>query len=231
MKQVMTLLMLCMSLKAFALTPEDIIKRADAIRNPSESYSMQVSLTDNQGSEESAFEVYLKGNDKTLIKTMAPKRDVGRNMLMLEENMWLYISNLKRSVRISLSQKLSGQAANGDISRMRWYGDYDVKKDGEDKKTWFLHLTAKKKGLTYEQIKVTIDKKTFRPLKASYLSLNGMPLKYVDFADYKLMEGMDRPSRLVITDATNKTKVTNVIIKEMKKMALPDSLFNKNNFK
>ena len=35
--------------------------------------------------------------------------------------------SLKRAIRVSLSQKLMGEAANGDISRMRWYGDYNVK--------------------------------------------------------------------------------------------------------
>lgn len=231
MKKLWFILSVFVGLQVFAQTADEIIKKADDIRNPSESYSMVVSLRDTDSQEESQFEVFLKGNDKTLIKTLAPKRDVGRDMLMLEENMWLYITNLKRSVRISLSQKLSGQAANGDISRMRWHGDYQAKMKGQDKKTWTIHLMALKKGLTYEQIEVKIEKKSFKPLSAVYLSLNGKPLKNVTFSDYKLLEGKNRPSRLVIADATNKNKVTNMVIQSMKKAELPDSLFNKNNFK
>ena len=68
---------------------------------------------------------------------------------MLDENMWVFIPNLKRSVRVGLSQKLTGQAANGDISRMRWSGDYTPKLLKETKKSWLLHLQAKKKGLTH----------------------------------------------------------------------------------
>ena len=47
---------------------------------------------------------------------------------------WVFIPNLKRSVRVGLSQKLTGQAANGDISRMRWSGDYTPKLLKETKK-------------------------------------------------------------------------------------------------
>src|SRR5687768_13390094 len=115
---------------AESVTPEAIIEKADAIRNPAESFRMQVQVKNSEG-DSSRFEVLTKGKDKTLIKTLAPRRDLGRNMLMLEENMWAYIPNLKRAVRVGLNQKLTGEAANGDISRMRWSGDYDAKLENE----------------------------------------------------------------------------------------------------
>lgn len=227
----LVLTLLSLQLAKAAENAEQIIKRADDIRNPSESYMMEVLLSGSEGEEDSRFEVYLKGNDKTLVKTLAPKRDVGRNMLMLEENMWLYIPNLKRSVRISLAQKLSGQASNGDISRMRWYGDYRASIMKEDKKSWTIHLEALKKGLTYEKINAVIEKKSYRPLSATYLSLNDMPLKNVIFSEFKKMEGKERPAKLIISEATNKNKSTTLSIVTMKKMNLPDTLFNKNTFK
>src|SRR5262249_12942435 len=131
-------------------TAEEILKRADAVRNPADSFEMTVEVMSSGQDEPRVFDVKLKGKDKTLVKTLSPSADRGRNLLMLAEDMWAYVPNLGRPVRVSLSQKLTGQAANGDISRMRWSGDYDVAIEAEFAKGWVLALNANKEGLTYD---------------------------------------------------------------------------------
>ncbi|MEC8623647.1 MAG: outer membrane lipoprotein-sorting protein [Bdellovibrionota bacterium] len=209
---------------------EDILKRADEVRNPSDSFFMKVKVT-NKGEEEkpSQFDVSIKGNNRTLIKTLLPKRDRGRNLLMLDENMWVFIPNLKRSVRVGLSQKLTGQAANGDISRMRWSGDYTPKLLKETKKSWLLHLQAKKKGLTYEQLKVLISKKGFRPRQAHLMSVSGKLLKKIYYQGYKKLAGRLRPSQMNIVDAINDNKKSLIEIEEMEARDFQTALFNKRN--
>ncbi|MEE2742669.1 MAG: outer membrane lipoprotein-sorting protein [Bdellovibrionota bacterium] len=209
-------------------TASDILKRADEVRNPSDSFFMKVKVT-NLGDEDnpSIFDVSIKGNNKTLIKTLLPKRDRGRNLLMLEENMWVYIPNLKRSVRVGLSQKLTGQAANGDISRMRWSGDYTPTILKATEKSWLLHLQATKKGLTYEQLKVLISKKGFRPRQAHLMSVSGKLLKKIYYQSYKKMAGRLRPTQMNIIDALNETKKSLIQIEEMERKDFQTALFNK----
>ena len=130
--------LLVMFLGAFISTlavATDLLVEVDKYRNPSDAYSMSVKIISSSEKEDSSFLVYLKGNDKTLIKVLSPKKTLGRNMLMIGENMWVYIPNIRRSVRVSLSQKLTGEAANGDISRMRWAGDYTHKVEKKDATT------------------------------------------------------------------------------------------------
>ena len=209
-------------------TASDILKRADEVRNPSDSFFMKVKVT-NLGDEDnpSIFDVSIKGNNRTLIKTLLPKRDRGRNLLMLEENMWVYIPNLKRSVRVGLSQKLTGQAANGDISRMRWSGDYTPTILKATEKSWLLHLQANKKGLTYEQLKVLISKKGFRPRQAHLMSVSGKLLKKIYYQSYKKMAGRLRPTQMNIIDALNETKKSLIQIEEMERKDFQTALFNK----
>ncbi len=207
-----------------AQSAEDILKKADEVRNPAESYQMVVDVQNKDG-DTSRFEVKVKGGRKTLVKTLAPARDRGRNMLMIGEDMWAYVPNLKRSVRIALNQKLTGEAANGDISRMRWSGDYEVKIEKQEPKAWILFLTANKKGLTYDKIRLWVAKDQFRPLKAEYLALSGDVLKNARFEDYKQMEGTERPGTLVITDAKRKTQTTTLTISEVKKASFPEAIF------
>lgn len=225
---------LLMSLFAFSLahaelTPDELLKKADDIRNPSDSFQMKVSVQSTGETDRSEFEVFLKGKNKTLVKTLLPRRDRGRNMLMIDENMWVFIPNLKREVRISLAQKLTGQTANGDISRMRWHGDYEaqlVKKEGTNLQ---LALSAKKKGLTYDKMNLWVDKKTGRPEKAEYLTVTGKKLKEAFFQDYKEIAGGIRPTKIVINDAVKKEDSSILMITDMMTKDFPDSLFVREN--
>lgn len=204
----------------------DWVKKADQIRNPSQSFEMNVKVDD--GSSQTEFIVFLKGQDKTLIVTKSPARDKGRNMLMLDRDFNAYVPNLKRSMRLSLAQKLSGQVSNGDISRTRWFGDYSVQLEKDTKDQVQLLLKANKDNLTYAAIRLWIDKTNNHPLKAEYLGLNAQTiLKRAYFEDYKTMAGALRPTTLRIEDVNNKTSY--VRISDMKNKTFDDSFFTVRN--
>ena len=150
---------------------------------------------------------------------------------MLEEDMWAFIPNLNRAVRVSLSQKLTGEAANGDISRTRWSGDYKSHIEEENSSEWQLLLSGNKKGLTYDKIRVWIQKKDFAPLRAEYLSLANKVLKKVYYKNYKTMAGGMRPSEIHIHDAVKEESKSILKIVNMEVRTFEDSLFNQNNLK
>jgi outer membrane lipoprotein-sorting protein len=209
----------------FNLQAADLLEEIDQYRNPSDSYLMQVRIVSSKD-EEASFLVYLKGYDKTLIKVLAPKKNVGKNMLMIGENMWVYVPNIKRSVRVSLNQKLTGEAANGDISRMRWAGDYKyaVQKKGDQELE--LLLEGVKEGLTYAKIRVWVDNKDKRPLKADFLTLSGKVIKTATYEDYKPLLGMNRPTKIHIVDHLKKDQYSDILIEKMENKKFPDTLFS-----
>ena len=220
------------SAEAKNFTPDEIIQRADEVRCPSESYFMEVEVT-SRGQEEGnvRLEVFTKGREKTRVNTIAPARDKGRNMVMIGEDMWVYVPNLKRAVRVALNQKLTGQAANGDVSRMRWWGDYTATSESEDSRAWNLMRTAKKKGLTYEKMRVSIEKKSFRPMKAEYLSLGGKILKRSQFREYRQIAGAIRPTEIHIQDASNADDASVIRILKLEPKNSSDAIFNHNALK
>ena len=203
-----------------ASSPVEILKKVDAIRNPAESYDMRVRIG------ESLFLVLISGNSRTIVKTLDPARDRGRDLLMIDEEMWAYIPNLKRAVRVSLSQKLTGQAANGDISRMRWSGDYVPQIESQEADAWILSLKAAKKGLTYERIRVWVSKKDHSPQKAEYLTDAGKVLKRAQFEEYRMMAGRLRPTRLEIQSAVNSSESSTLKMESMTPKKFSESLFN-----
>ena len=221
------LLLLWIDQSMAAVSPQEMIKLADEIRNPAESYLMRVEVLSAE--KNSLFEVYLVGNDKTLIKTLAPERDRGRNLLMLGENMWAYVPNLKRAIRVSVSQKLTGDAANGDLARMRWSNDYLASLQEELGDSYLIFLKAQKKGLTYDQLRVWIDKANFRPRKVEYLRINGKVIKTAHFQEYRLIAGKERPTLMEIEDASGGGKLTKLLIKQMQPMDFATSMFQPQN--
>lgn len=215
--------------KAAAVDPEVILKKADDIRSPSLDYQMTVSVKNSNG-DISEFDVSSKGKDKTVIRTLKPTRDKGRNFLMIREEMWAHVPNLGRAVRVSLNQKLTGQASNGDIARMRWSGDYKPVIESETDKEWTLYLTALRQGLTYDKLRLWVEKGTFKPLRAEYLTVQGTPLKRGEFGGWKDMAGEIRPTEIKHIDA--KSGDTSVMsIMDIKTKSFPDSLFEQSSLK
>ena len=199
-----------------------LLKKADAIRNPAESYKMRIRV--KGGDSEQELEVWLKGTDRTLIVTRAPAKDRGRNMLMLDRDFYTYVPNLKRSLRLSLAQKMSGPVANGDIARTRWAGDYDATIEKTDKNETQLLLDGNKPNLTYEKIRLWIETGSARPVRAEFLSLDAKTvLKTAAFETYKPMAGTERPTILRIKEPTGKEST--ISIESMNVQALEDSLF------
>lgn len=205
---------------------ERLLKTSDEIRNPGETYQMELTVENDE--TKSTFIVYLKGKDKTLIVTKEPAKDRGRNMLMLDRDFYAYIPNLKRSVRLPLSQRMSGQVANGDIARTRWYGDYNVKVEKETKTEVQLLLTGNRNNLTYQKIRLWVETTSAKPLRAEYLSINGDTiLKKASFENYKQIEGKKRPSQITISDLNGKSSKIKIIT--MKQTTLSDSIFTERN--
>ena len=228
MKAILSIMISILATSLHAETAEHILQKADEIRAPSESYRMLVSVESSDQSH-FRFEIKIGGKDTSLIRTLEPSREVGKNFLMIQEDMWAYVPNIKRSLRVTLNQKLTGQAANGDISRMTWVGDYAPTLESESSEQWVLILKAQKRGLTYDGIRVWIDKTNFRPLKGEYLSTQGKVLKKVAFSDYKEIAGNVRPSKIVIENAEKSGEFSELRIIEMEKMNFPSSVFVQNN--
>jgi len=206
-----------------------ILQKADDVRSPSQSYKLKVRVIPTD-EPESEWEVLIKGKDKTLTTALKPAKDKGKKILMLEESMWLYLPKLKKSIRVSLNQKLTGQAANGDISRMRWAGDYKSKIEKEEDGAWVLFMEAEKEGLTYYKIRLWVDKKGYRPIKAEYLTKSAKVLKRAEFSDYREMAGAKRPGKTTIKDEASGQKTVLEILSQ-EPMEFPDTMFNQNNLK
>lgn len=77
---------------------------------------------------------------------------------------------------------------------------------------------------------MNVEKRTFRPISAEYLSSAVKVLKRASFGGYKLMSGRVRPTELTIQSAVNQNDQSKLIVESMEKKAFSASQFNPQRF-
>ncbi len=220
------------------LTADQILLKADEVRNPQLDYTSQVKVTSlKPGREPSAatYEVMIKGRDKTVIKTLTPPVDRGRVLLMLGKDLWAFLPDVSKPLRISLQERLLGEVANGDIARVNFYGDYTAEvlrtEDIELRSYYVLSLTAKADDVTYAKGILWVDKENFSPLKAEFYGISGRILKTCSYEDYKELAEGRRPSKLVMRDPIVKGQMSTIEYDKMDAAPIPDKYFTKDYMK
>ena len=128
-KALLSLVLCLVTLPSAALDGAQILQKVDRNLEP-ESYESYRQLTDIQpdGSKKvSVLYTMKKGRDKIVALFLAPASDKGRVTLRLGDNMWLYIPDVGRSIRITSLQSVTGSVFNNaDILRIDYTAEYDV---------------------------------------------------------------------------------------------------------
>jgi hypothetical protein len=224
---------------AWADQAGEIVRDADRARRPGESFVWRIIVTSQEAKKEPSvdgFEVFVKGASRVFVKFIAPPRNVGRSLLGLDRDLWIYLPDAGKPVRIPLSQRLVGQVANGDIARVDYAGDYlptlagDETVDGVP--CHVLDLKAKTKDVTYAAIKYWISRDGRRPLKAEFYAGTGTLLKTGRFDNYReIAGGHPLATRLTLTDAIRKDRTSVIDYGQITVRDLPDKYFDKNYMK
>lgn len=224
--------------EAISLTPDELVARADEIRSPQLDYTVDVAVTSvSSGGEKkkAGYEVLIKGRDRTIIKTLSPEIDRGRTLLMLGTDLWAFLPDVSKPIRISLQQRLIGDVANGDIARANFSGDYKASfsktETRESKDYHVLELTAISDKVTYSRVLYWIGKNNYRPYKAEFYAISGRLLKTCFFEGYKTLAGAQRPSRLVLKDPLEKERLSIIEYSNMQVTDLPEKFFSKDYMK
>ncbi len=219
-----------------AVDANQILKNVDEIRLPSGDVEFDVEIVDFKGNKQlrsTLYAVKSRGNESTLVDTVAPERQKGRKLLMLKDNLWFYTPDIKRSTRVSLNQKLTGEVANGDLAKVSFFEDYSASILGEEKKAnkemYKLELKAKSSSTTYPRIVLWVEKSNNRPVQAQYFALSGKKLKMGVFTNYQPNDGVVRPTTFIITDSLDPAKKSEMRYSKIRKSSLSDAIFSKEN--
>lgn len=221
------------SVRSIAATPDAdaLLKRSDSYRNGWSSYVLHVKITtyeSNKPNEERLYEVSQKGTEKTYVDFLSP-RDKGRHLLMLGDDMWVYLPDTSRPVRITPLERLSGDASNGDVARTNYSVDYTptfvrAEKVGADP-CYVLELTAKRKGSTYQRILYWVRTEDARPVRAEFYLTSGKHIKSATFDEFATVAGKPQLRRLTLYDEIRHNSRSVLEYSGIAPRELPDKLF------
>lgn len=219
-------------------SPKEIVSRADAIRFPQSAYEVDVtvrSIASGRQTDVRKYRILSKGNDKTLVITSEPAADRGQILLMKDRDLWLYVPNLSQPIRLPLSQRLTGQVANGDLARSNFTGDYNATilrtEEVDGRSHWVLELIAAERSMTYNRLLYWVEQAGFRPYKAEFYGLSGKLLKTCRYQNYIEAGGTRRPRTVVMDDALTAGSQSILDYSSFRVKDIPDKFFTKDYLK
>lgn len=211
-----------------------IVEQADEIRFPQRGFQVHVVVTStarDRDPDVREYDILSKERDKTLVKTTAPAMDRGQILLMRGKDLWVFMPNVSQPIRLALSQRLTGQVANGDLARANFSGDYVPTLTGSDtirgEGYHVLELKAVDRSVTYNRVVYWVNKGNSRPYKAEFYAVSGKLLKTCIYQNFKEAAGSIRPLTLVMEDALSEGGKSVLEYSSFQLRELPDRYFTK----
>jgi outer membrane lipoprotein-sorting protein len=220
----------------FALSPagyagenEKLLKEIDRNLNPEsyESYRKLINIEPDGRKKEFVMFSVKKGLEKMIVLFISPASEKGRSTLRLGDNMWLYIPNVGKPVRItSLQSVVGGVFNNADILALDYAAEYNVEKVEGSGENYLLHLKAKTKTVAYDRIRMWADKNKKLPVKIECLTEKNMLIKTLYFKKIKEFGGgIVRPSVIETDSPLYKGYKSIMIFAKLKKRTVKDEAF------
>ena len=214
---------------ALALDGEAILRQVDRKLNP-ESYEMYrklINIEPDGRKKEFVLFTVKKGRDKMVALFLDPPSEKGRATLRLGDNMWLYIPNVGKPIRItSLQSVVGGVFNNADILNLDYSVEYGVEKAVEEAKVYLLDLKAKSGAVAYDRLKMRVDRASLTPIEIEAYAASGLLIKTLRFKDMKdFGGGLRRPATMETDSPLYKGYKSVMLYGSIKARTLSDEVF------
>lgn len=228
-KIIIAVLLLVLASPALAVDKDSLLLQVDRNLNPDsyESYKKLINIEPDGKKKEFVLFTVKKGKDKVAAMFLSPASEKGRSTLRLGENMWLYIPNVGKPIRItSLQSVVGGVFNNSDILRLDYTSEYNVEKMEDMSGEYILHLKAKTKTVAYDKLKMWVNKEKLVPTRIECLTQASMLVKTIYFKDVKdFGGGIVRPAVIETDSPLYKGYKSVMIFAKMNARELDDEVF------
>jgi outer membrane lipoprotein-sorting protein len=225
-------LILGLALPAWSLSGQEILKKVDENLQPSdfEMYRKIINIEPDGDKKEFVLWFLKKDIDKVVTLFISPASEKGRSTLRLGDNMWLYIPNVGKPLRItSMQSVVGGVFNNSDIMRLDYSHEYDAKEYSGKGSEYVLELKAKSGSVAYDRLRMWVLKKELVPTKIECYAATGMLIKTLIFKEIKdIGDGVVRPAVMETQSPLYKGYKSIMISARLKKRELADEVFTLN---
>jgi outer membrane lipoprotein-sorting protein len=220
---------LLLAFPAYAVDGAKLLEQVDKNMSPEsyESHRKIINLEPDGKKKEYIYFTAKKGTDKMAGLFLSPASEKGRSTLRLGDNMWLYIPNVGKPIRItSLQSIIGGVFNNADILALDYSVEYNCEKVEVLSDEHLLLLKAKTKTVAYDRLKMWVDKNKNLPTKIECLTEANMLIKTLYFKDIKdFGAGLVRPAVIETDSPLYKGYKSIMVFAKIKKRDFKDEVF------
>lgn len=232
MKRLLPILFLFVTSSVFALDGDRILKQVDRnLAPPSyEMYRKLVNIEPDGSKKEYVMFTAKKGRDRMVSLFLAPASDEGRTTLRQGDNMWMYLPDVGRPLRItSLQTIVGGIFNNSDLMRLEYSVEYKVTSASESGGEYLLDLKARTSSVAYDRLKMWVDKRRVLPTKIEAYAASGLLIKTLRYKDIKSFGGgITRPATLQTDSPLHKGYKSIMKFAKIKARKFRDEVFTLN---
>ena len=211
------------------LSAESILEQVDKKLSPNsaESYKKLINIEPDGSKKEFLLYQVKKDKNKMVSLFLQPDSEKGRSTLRLDDNMWLYLPDVGKPIRItSMQSVVGGVFNNSDIMQLDFSAEYDIKAQKEENGHIVLDLKAKNESVAYDHLVMEVDKKTLTPTKIICYTSTDMLIKTLYYKDIKdFGGGIVRPAVIETDSPLYKGYKSIMVYGKMIERAFPNEIF------
>lgn len=216
----------------FALTADQIIKFIDdnLTFNEGEMVVSIIDIKNNKVNKQLKANIKFKKDTGTLMEFISPAREKNKKILMIKDNMWLFVPGISRPIRLSGKDSFMGTSfSNRDLMDFDMNNDYKGKIIESTDDIYVLDLAATNKNVTYPRVVVYVDRNSLLPRKEELYTISGNLIKTIDFLETKNFSGKIRPSIIIVKDVLTQGNETKIVLETMVEKNVNETIFSPQN--
>jgi outer membrane lipoprotein-sorting protein len=226
-----------------AKTATEMVTHSE-FQSQGESMSATVSMIveHDQNKRDMKFKIWQTGHDNALVKILSPAKDKDTGSLRIKFDLWQYLPNVNRVIRIPSSMMLQSwmgsDFTNDDLVKASSQSrDYTHTIEGNDKIgdepiVKILCTPKPDAPVVWGKIRLWLRAKDDVPLRQEFYNEHGELLKSLEGTNVKVIGKHNFPTHLVMSNlkkAGNKTTMDFADVKFDEK--IPDTMFTQENLK
>ena len=241
MKKVLLILGIIISISnshADILSAEKILDNVDDLYRSNASHGiLTLSVTTVNWQRTLTLEQWSKGEDKSLIKILKPKKEKGLATLRVDKNMWNYMPKVKRVVKIPSSMMSSSwmgsHFTNDDLvkqSRMAEDYTFSITFEGMNDGKEIIEVTClpnKEAAVVWGKVEVVVYADDYLPLRMIYYDEDLLLSRTLEFTNIEMMDGKMIPTMMNMIPIDESGESTTVKWEEIQfDVAIDDDFFS-----
>lgn len=238
-----SLIFLMITTNLIAQSAAEIIEMMEEkMRGESNYAEMSMVIERPRYTREVSMKSWSLGEDYSLILITAPARDQGTTFLKRFNEIWNYVPNIDRTIKMPpsmMSQSWMGSDFTNDdlVRESSTVEDYDHRivreEEIEGRSAWLLELIPKPETpIVWGKVWMWVDQQEYFQLRIENYDQRDKLANRIELMDIKEFDGRLLPARMVLTPAEHPEQRTIMIYNDLQfNIELESSFFNQQNMR